>query len=214
MATAGADTVVGPTLARLAECAGVVTSADGEYAPYYPLGAETTASVALAAVRGELTGAARRRVSEAVSAARRDLDPGERLAGGELVYGVVERADATRNAVPLELLAGAELRRPVERDQTPTDDDVALDRDSFLYRLRALGDGLPARRRPGGFTRATPDSRRAVRRDTTDRSAVLPPRQPTPTAPAPGAPWPRPLATPQPARAGPSTTRHPSDGVI
>ncbi len=126
---------------------GVVTSADGEYAlfsrPYHLPGVETTVSVALAAVRGEPTGAARGRVAEAVAAAKRDLDPGERLAGGgELVYGVVERADATPNAVPLELLAGAELRRPVERDQTPTDDDVALDRGSFLYRLRALGDDL------------------------------------------------------------------------
>jgi predicted homoserine dehydrogenase-like protein len=127
---------------------GVVTSADGAYAlfyrPYHLPGVETTVSVAQAAVRGEPTGTARGRVAEAVAAAKRDLDPGERIAGGggDRVYGLVERAGATPDAVPLELLDGAELCRPVARDQTLTYADVDLDRDSFLYHLRALGDEL------------------------------------------------------------------------
>jgi predicted homoserine dehydrogenase-like protein len=127
---------------------GVVTSADGGYAlfhrPYHLPGVETTVSVALAAVRGDATGTARGRVAEAVAAAKRGLDPGERIAGGggERVYGLVERAGATPDAVPLELLDGAELRRPVERDQTLTYEDVVVDRDSFLFHLRALGDDL------------------------------------------------------------------------
>jgi predicted homoserine dehydrogenase-like protein len=140
---------------------GVVTSADGEYAlfyrPYHLPGVETTVSVAQAAVRGEPTGTARGRVAEAVAAAKRDLDPGERITGGggERVYGIVERAGATPDAVPLELLDGAELRRPVERDRTLTYEDVDLDRGSFLYHLRALGDDLSD---PRGAQSARPDS--------------------------------------------------------
>ncbi|MFB6303581.1 MAG: SAF domain-containing protein, partial [Haloferacaceae archaeon] len=126
---------------------GVVTSEDGEYAlfyrPHHLPGVETAVSIAVAAVRGEPTGTARERVAEVVAAAKRDLEPGERIdgGGGETVYGLVERADATADAVPLELLDGAEVTRPVARDETLTHDDVAVDRDSFLHHLRALDAG-------------------------------------------------------------------------
>ncbi|MFB6157729.1 MAG: hypothetical protein ABEJ34_07805 [Haloferacaceae archaeon] len=126
---------------------GVVTSADGEYAlfyrPHHLPGVETAVSVAVAAVRGEPTGTARERVAEVVAAAKRDLDPGEGIAGGggERVYGLVERAGATDDAVPLELLDGAEVTRPVARDETLTYADVDVDRDSFLHHLRELDAG-------------------------------------------------------------------------
>lgn len=127
--------------------AGVVTSADGEYAlfyrPHHLPGVETAVSVAAAAVRGEPTGTARERVAEVVAAAKRDLDPGEVIdgGGGERIYGRVERAGGTADAVPLELLDGAEVRRPVERDDVLTRGDVELDRDSFLHHLRELDAG-------------------------------------------------------------------------
>ncbi len=91
-----------------------------------------------------MTGTARGRVAEAVAAAKRNLDPGERIAGGdgERVYGLVERAGATPDAVPLEPVDSAELRCPVKRDQTLTYEDIVVDHDSFLFHLHALGGDL------------------------------------------------------------------------
>lgn len=128
---------------------GVVTSSDGEYAlfhrPYHLPGVETAVSVATAAVYDQPTGTARERVAEVVAGAKRDLEPGEEIdgGGGETVYGLVERADSAEagDHVPLELLDGAEVRRPIERDEILTVDDVELDRDSFLYALRDLDGG-------------------------------------------------------------------------
>ena len=128
---------------------GVVTSSDGEYAlfyrPYHLPGAETAVSVANAALDDQPTGTARERIAEVVAAAKRDLVCGETIdgGGGETVYGLVERADAAEadGHVPLELLDGAELRRPVEKDEVLSVEDVELDEDSFLYTLRDLDGG-------------------------------------------------------------------------
>jgi predicted homoserine dehydrogenase-like protein len=128
---------------------GVLTSSDGEYAlfyrPYHLPGVETAISVANAAVYDQPTGTARDRVAEVVAAAKRDLDPGEEVdgGGGETVYGIVERAEAaeTDDHLPLELLDGAEVCRPVEKDEVLSIEDVELDRDSFLYTLRDLDGG-------------------------------------------------------------------------
>lgn len=128
---------------------GVITSSDGEYAlfhrPYHLPGVETAISVAMAAVYDQPTGTARERVAEVVAGAKRDLSPGEEIdgGGGERVYGMVERADSAEagDHVPLELLDGAVVSRPVAKDEVLTVDDVELDRDSFLYALRDLDGG-------------------------------------------------------------------------
>ncbi len=128
---------------------GVVTSSDGEYAlfyrPYHLPGVETAISVAMAAVYEQPTGTSRERIAEVVAAAKRDLSPGETIdgGGGETVYGLVERAEIAEEGeyVPLELLDGAEVTRPVEKDEILTVEDVELERDSFLYTLRDLDGG-------------------------------------------------------------------------
>jgi predicted homoserine dehydrogenase-like protein len=128
---------------------GVVTSSDGEYAlfyrPYHLPGVETAISVANAAIHDQPTGTARDRVAEVVAAAKRNLAPGETIdgGGGETVYGLVERADAAEadSHVPLELLDGAEVLRPVEKDEVISIEDVEVDRDSFLYTLCDLDGG-------------------------------------------------------------------------
>jgi predicted homoserine dehydrogenase-like protein len=114
------------------------------YRPYHLPGVETGVSVANAAVRNEPTGAPRDRVAEVVGSAKRDLEPGDKLdgGGGYTVYGLLEEADTAEDQdhVPLELLDGAEVTTEVARDGIITYDDVELNKDSFLYRLRQLQD--------------------------------------------------------------------------
>jgi predicted homoserine dehydrogenase-like protein len=127
---------------------GFHVAGDGEYQvfyrPHHLPGLETGVSVANAAVRNEPTGAPRERVAEVVGAAKRDLSPGEELdgGGGTTVYGVLvdaETADA-EGYVPFELLDGATVTAEVGRDEILAEEDVDLDTDSFLYRLRETTD--------------------------------------------------------------------------
>ena len=130
--------------------AGMYTASDGRYQvfhrPYHLPGTETPISVANAAVRNEPTGVACDRVGEVVAGAKRDLEPGDEIdgGGGYTVYGSLEgagRAD-DRDHVPLELLDGATVVHRVERDEILTYDDVELDDESFIYRLRRVQDAL------------------------------------------------------------------------
>lgn len=85
-------------------------------------------------------------LTEVIAAAKKDMRPGDALdaGGGYTVYGVNDLAQITRKecCVPLGLLDGAKLVRPVERDQIITMDMVELKTDTVLYQLRALQDKL------------------------------------------------------------------------
>lgn len=125
---------------------GFYTASDGKYQvfyrPYHLPGLETTVSVANAVLRNEPTGVPHAHVGEVVGAAKRDLDPGDTIdgGGGSTVYGLLAAADtaASEEYVPFELLDGAELRRPVKRDEIITQGDVHLEEDSFIYHLRQV----------------------------------------------------------------------------
>jgi predicted homoserine dehydrogenase-like protein len=123
----------------------IPTSSDGAYqffhVPFH--GAQETAvSVARAAVYGEPTGQALTQETEVVARAKRDLDPGEEIdgGGGYTVYGVLADADVAREEgyVPFELLPGATVESPVERDGFVRREDVRLDAESLLYSLREV----------------------------------------------------------------------------
>jgi predicted homoserine dehydrogenase-like protein len=126
----------------------ILTANNGKYQLFdrqYHLPPETLVSVASVALHDRPTGTVREQTSEVVAKAKRDLEPGETLATGEdTIYGVLEAADVAANAgwVPLELLNGAELQRPVATDEPITEDDVELETDSVLYHLRKLQDEL------------------------------------------------------------------------
>ena len=85
-------------------------------------------------------------LTEVIAAAKKDMRAGEALdaGGGYTVYGVNDLAQITKaeGSVPLGLLEGAKLTRPVERDQIITYDMVDLKTDTVLYQLRALQDKL------------------------------------------------------------------------
>lgn len=126
----------------------ILTANDGEYQLFdrqYHLPQETLASVASVALEDQPTGIVREQTSEVVARAKRDLEPGETLeAGADTIYGVLEAADVADDAgcVPFELLAGAEVRHPIARDERITEADVELETDSVLYHLRKLQDEL------------------------------------------------------------------------
>lgn len=129
---------------------GMYTASAGKYQvfyrPFHLPGVETGVSVANAALRNEPTGRPTEQVTEVVAGAKRDLEPGDTVdgGGGYAAYGYLVDADRAEREgfVPFELLDGAEVVRPIERDDIITEDDVEIDRDSFIYTLRSLQDSM------------------------------------------------------------------------
>jgi len=84
-------------------------------------------------------------VADVMTFAKRDLKPRERLDtfGGYTFHGVIDRAEETRalNALPVGLAPGAEVVRPVAAGEVMTWDDVKLDEDSVVVKLRRQQDG-------------------------------------------------------------------------
>jgi predicted homoserine dehydrogenase-like protein len=127
----------------------VVTSEDGRYQFFHRphhFAAETTVSIARAALSNEHTGASQGHTAEVIAAAKRDLEPGDRIdgGGGATVYGVAEDAGrAAENAyVPFELLRGAEVVEPIRVDEYVTREQVELETGGFLHSLREMQDGM------------------------------------------------------------------------
>ncbi|MEA3334979.1 MAG: NAD(P)-dependent oxidoreductase [Chloroflexota bacterium] len=84
-------------------------------------------------------------VAENMTVAKRDLSAGETMDdfGGYLFRGVMDRADAALelNALPAGLAPGATMLNAVAQDQIVTWDDVQLDENSTLVKLRRIQDG-------------------------------------------------------------------------
>ena len=78
--------------------------------------------------------------------AKRDLRPGERLDdfGGYTFYGLIDLVEEARrlNALPAGLAIGAEVIRSLKAGQVITWQDVNLDEDSALVRLRREQDAV------------------------------------------------------------------------
>jgi len=85
-----------------------------------------------------------RPVAEVMTVAKRALKPGERLDdfGGFTFHGVMDRAEESRalNALPAGLAPSAEVVRPVTTGEIITWDDVRLDEDSTVVKLRRQQD--------------------------------------------------------------------------
>lgn len=127
----------------------VITSDCGQYQLFprpYHFAPETTVSIASAAIDGEPTGVPRSHRAEVIAAAKRDLDTGDTIdgGGGYTVYGVAADADraAADGAVPFELLEGASVTAPIERDGIITWEDVDVDTAQPLYHLRQLQESM------------------------------------------------------------------------
>ncbi len=85
-------------------------------------------------------------VADVMTVAKRDLQPGDVLErfGGYTSYGVMELAEQARklNALPNGICPGAKLLKPVKTGQIVTWDDVELDEESTVVKLRRQQDEL------------------------------------------------------------------------
>lgn len=115
------------------------------FRPYHLTAVEVPYSVVRACLYGEATGSAGDRlISEVIAVAKRDLKKGELLdgGGGYTVYGLVERAERARSEglLPLGFADRISLLRDIPKDAPIRKEDVWMDTDRFLYKLRALQD--------------------------------------------------------------------------
>jgi len=112
------------------------------------VGLEAPISLIRAVLYNEPTGAPLTTApsAEVLAAAKKTLKPGDVLdgGGGYAVYGLAERADIAReeNLLPLGLAEGIRVAKEVPPDGVISYDDVELDEDSFLLKLRREQDRL------------------------------------------------------------------------
>jgi len=127
-----------------------ITRADGPYylhfRPYHLCDLETPQSIAEAVLLNEVTVTAEAMHSEVVCKAKRTIKAGEVLGdiGGNDWYGQLmtyEMARAVR-AVPIGIGSKAVAKRTIEEGSIITEDDVALNDSTFIYRLRRMQDAL------------------------------------------------------------------------
>jgi len=116
------------------------------YRPYHLASIEAPLTVARAVLDRASTLEPAAWKAEVVATAKRDLRAGETIdgIGGATVYGVTDSADAAAagRMLPLGLAARAVLTRDVPVDQPLTYDDVELDPDAVIVKLRGLQDAM------------------------------------------------------------------------
>jgi len=118
------------------------------YRPYHWAGLEASISLIRAALYKEPTGAPLPTApsAEVLAAAKKTLNPGDILdgGGGYTVYGLAEKADIARreNLLPLGLAEDIRVIKKIPEDGVLTYDDVELNEDSFLLKLRRKQDKI------------------------------------------------------------------------
>jgi predicted homoserine dehydrogenase-like protein len=117
------------------------------FRPYHLWFLEAPISVARAHLYREVWMAPLDRpVAEVMTVSKRTLTPGDRLDdfGGYTYYGTIERAEIARalNALPVGLAPGAKVARLVPAGEIITWDDVQLDEDSVVVKLRRQQDAM------------------------------------------------------------------------
>jgi len=114
------------------------------YRPYHLASIEAPLSVGEAVLHEQASIAPIAWNAEVGAAAKRDLQPGDALdgIGGSTVYGMIENADvfAQERLLPLGLVGGAQITRPVAEGELLTYDEVEWERPSLIRQLRELQD--------------------------------------------------------------------------
>ncbi len=116
------------------------------YRPHHWAGLEASISLIRAVLYKEPTGAPLPAApsAEVLAAAKRTLKPGDMLdgGGGYTTYGLAEKAGVAReeNLLPLGLAENIRVVKEVPPDSVVSYDDVELNEDSFLLKLRRKQD--------------------------------------------------------------------------
>lgn len=115
------------------------------YRPYHLVSLETPISIARCVLQG-LTSLASERypVNEAIAVSKGELKQGKTLGkvGGFDYYGLLDKRSNCEGLLPLGLAEGAQLRRSLPLDHPITYDDVQLNDDLAIVRLRREQDLL------------------------------------------------------------------------
>jgi predicted homoserine dehydrogenase-like protein len=119
------------------------------FRPYHLWFLEAPISIARAYLKREVWMASLDKPSaDVMTVAKRDLVPGDVLErfGGYTTYGVIDLAEEARrlNALPCGLSPGAKVKHPVAAGQIVTWDDVLMDEETMLVKLRRQQDLLDA----------------------------------------------------------------------
>lgn len=117
------------------------------YRPYHLANLETPITVANVVIDQRATLLQDRPpVAETIAVAKRDLQPGETIdaLGGYTVYGMIERADVAREEqiLPLGLVVGATVERPIQMGQPLRADAVTLKEGLAIVRMRQAQNQL------------------------------------------------------------------------
>jgi predicted homoserine dehydrogenase-like protein len=123
---------------------GIPTDSSGVYSalyrPCHLIGMELGISVASVALRNQPTGTSCQFLADVCTVAKADLDAGTVLdgEGGYTVYGKVIPAETSLvgKMFPLGLASGVKLANPVVKDQVVRYEDVILDPNESLVKLR------------------------------------------------------------------------------
>lgn len=116
------------------------------FRPHHWAGLEASISLIRATLYKEPTGAPlpQAPVAEVVAAAKKILKPGDILdgGGGYAMYGLAEKAEIAKeeNLLPIGLAEDIRVIRRIPEDGVITYDDVELNEDSFLLKLRRMQD--------------------------------------------------------------------------
>ena len=116
------------------------------YRPYHLTSIETIISIIKAVVlRDESIAPLGRPFAETVSVAKRDIKKGEKFdsIGGEMIFGSLEtKEDQERgNHLPIGIVTeGAFAKRDIKKGSLLTYDDIALNNDSEIVKLRKIQD--------------------------------------------------------------------------
>jgi predicted homoserine dehydrogenase-like protein len=111
------------------------------YRPYHLANLEAPITIADAVLDRKATLATYRPpVCETVACAKRELRPGDKIdaLGGYTIYGLIERArtSSAEGMVPVGLIVGATVERPVKAGEPIRFPDVSLDESQCIVRLR------------------------------------------------------------------------------
>lgn len=115
------------------------------YRPYHLANLETPIAIARTFLYEEATiNTLRPPVAETLAMAKRDLKAGEKVdaLGGYTVYGCIDRADVAKSEgiVPLGISVGATLVRDVKKGEPLHFDEVELDENQTIFKLRQAQD--------------------------------------------------------------------------